>query len=82
MTSEFSNYKEVDGITVPFRIRQLVNGQVMAEVIYDAGAVRRADGGHAVHDAEILEELRKLRAAERSGKPRPVSPETPRGSCS
>ena len=35
MTSEFYNYKEVDGITVPFSIRQTFNGQVMAEVIYD-----------------------------------------------
>jgi outer membrane lipoprotein-sorting protein len=35
VTSEFSNYKAVDGITVPFHIRQLFNGQVMAEVVYD-----------------------------------------------
>ncbi len=35
VTSEFSNYKEVDGITVPFHIRQTFNGQLMAEVIYD-----------------------------------------------
>ena len=35
MTSEFSNYKEVDGIKVPLHIRQTFNGQLMAEVIYD-----------------------------------------------
>jgi outer membrane lipoprotein-sorting protein len=35
VASEFSNYKEVDGITVPFHIRQTFNGQVMAEVTYD-----------------------------------------------
>jgi outer membrane lipoprotein-sorting protein len=35
VTSEFYNYKEVDGITVPFNIRQTFNGQVMAEVTYD-----------------------------------------------
>ena len=35
VTSEFSNYKPVDGITVPFHIRQTYNGQVMAEVTYD-----------------------------------------------
>jgi outer membrane lipoprotein-sorting protein len=35
VTSEFYNYKEVDGVTVPFSIRQTFNGQVMAEVIYD-----------------------------------------------
>ena len=34
VTLEFSNYKEVDGITVPFNIRQLHNGQVMVEIIY------------------------------------------------
>ena len=30
VTTEFSNYKEVDGITVPIHIRQLLNGQLMA----------------------------------------------------
>jgi len=35
VTSEFSNYKEVDGIKVPLHIRQTFNGQLMAEVIYD-----------------------------------------------
>lgn len=35
VTSEFYNYKEVDGVTVPFSIRQTFNGQVMAEAIYD-----------------------------------------------
>ena len=35
VTSEFSNYKEVDGIKVPLHIRQTFNGQLGAEVIYD-----------------------------------------------
>jgi len=35
VTSEFYNYKEVDGVTVPLSIRQTFNGQVMAEAIYD-----------------------------------------------
>ncbi len=35
VTSEFYNYKEADGLTVPFSIRQTFNGQVMAEAIYD-----------------------------------------------
>ena len=35
VTSEFSNYKAVDGITVPFHIRQSFNGQVIADVAYD-----------------------------------------------
>jgi outer membrane lipoprotein-sorting protein len=35
VTSEFSNYKEVDGIKVPLHIRQTFNGQLMAEVFYD-----------------------------------------------
>jgi outer membrane lipoprotein-sorting protein len=35
VTLEFSNYKQVDGITVPFHIRQLHNGQLMVEVTYD-----------------------------------------------
>jgi outer membrane lipoprotein-sorting protein len=35
VTSEFYNYKEVNGVTMPFGIRQSFNGQVMAEVIYD-----------------------------------------------
>jgi outer membrane lipoprotein-sorting protein len=34
VTLEFSNYKEVDGITVPLHIRQLHNGQVMVEISY------------------------------------------------
>jgi outer membrane lipoprotein-sorting protein len=34
VTLEFSNYKEVDGITVPFHIRQLHNGQVVVEITY------------------------------------------------
>ena len=35
VTSEFYNYKEVNGVTMPFGIRQSFNGQMMAEVIYD-----------------------------------------------
>jgi outer membrane lipoprotein-sorting protein len=35
VTSEFYNYKEVDGVTVPLSIRQTFNGQMMAEAIYD-----------------------------------------------
>jgi outer membrane lipoprotein-sorting protein len=34
VTLEFSNYKQVDGITVPFHIRQLHNGQVMVDITY------------------------------------------------
>jgi outer membrane lipoprotein-sorting protein len=33
---EFSNYKTVDGITVPFHVRQLHNGQVVVEITYDS----------------------------------------------
>ncbi len=36
VTLEFSNYKEVDGLTVPFHIRQLLNGQLMVEITYDS----------------------------------------------
>ena len=32
---EFSNYKTIDGITIPLHIRQTFNGQPMTEVIYD-----------------------------------------------
>jgi outer membrane lipoprotein-sorting protein len=32
---EFSNYKPVDGIMVPFNIRQTLNGQLVAEVVYE-----------------------------------------------
>jgi outer membrane lipoprotein-sorting protein len=35
VTSEFANYKSVDGINVPFHIRQVFNGKLMAEVFYD-----------------------------------------------
>ncbi len=35
VTLEFSNYKEVDGLTVPFHIRQLHNGRLMVEITYD-----------------------------------------------
>jgi outer membrane lipoprotein-sorting protein len=33
---EFSNFKTVDGITVPFKIRQTLDGQPMAEVTYES----------------------------------------------
>jgi outer membrane lipoprotein-sorting protein len=33
---EFSNYKAVDGITVPFHVRQLHNGQVVVEITNDS----------------------------------------------
>jgi outer membrane lipoprotein-sorting protein len=36
VTLEFSNYKTVDGLTVPFHIRQLHNGQVMVEITYES----------------------------------------------
>lgn len=35
VTTEFSNYKPVDGMMVPFTIRQSLNGQLQGEVIYD-----------------------------------------------
>jgi outer membrane lipoprotein-sorting protein len=35
VTTEFSNYKTIDGISVPMHLRQLVNGQVVTEVTYD-----------------------------------------------
>lgn len=35
VATEFSNYKPVDGMMVPFTIRQSVNGQVQGEVTYD-----------------------------------------------
>jgi outer membrane lipoprotein-sorting protein len=35
VATEFSNYKAVDGMMVPFMIRQSVNGQVRGEVMYD-----------------------------------------------
>jgi outer membrane lipoprotein-sorting protein len=34
VTTEFSNYKAVEGIMVPFQIRQSFNGQPVAEVVY------------------------------------------------
>jgi outer membrane lipoprotein-sorting protein len=33
---EFSNFKTVDGIMVPFKIRQTLDGQTMAEVTYES----------------------------------------------
>lgn len=35
LATELSNYKEVDGMTVPFTVRQTFNGQVQGEVVYD-----------------------------------------------
>ena len=35
VTTEFSNYKTIDGISVPMHIRQLLNGKPMTEVTYD-----------------------------------------------
>ncbi len=35
ITTEFANYRPVDGMMVPFTIRQSVNGQVQGEVNYD-----------------------------------------------
>ena len=33
--TELSNYKQVDGMMVPFTIRQIVNGQVEGEITYE-----------------------------------------------
>ena len=35
VTTELSNYKQVDGMMVPFTIRQIVNGQIEGEIIYE-----------------------------------------------
>jgi outer membrane lipoprotein-sorting protein len=35
LSTELSNYKEVDGMMVPFTVRQSVNGQLQGEVTYD-----------------------------------------------
>jgi outer membrane lipoprotein-sorting protein len=35
LATELSNYKSVDGMMVPFTIRQTMNGQLGAEVLYD-----------------------------------------------
>jgi outer membrane lipoprotein-sorting protein len=35
ITTDFSNYRPVDGMMVPFTMRQSANGQVQAEVTYD-----------------------------------------------
>lgn len=35
VATELSNYKEVDGMMVPFTIRQTFNGQLQGEVVYD-----------------------------------------------
>ena len=33
--TQLSNYKPVDGMMVPFTIRQSLNGQIQGEVTYD-----------------------------------------------
>ena len=35
VATELSNYKEVDGMMVPFTVRQTFNGQLQGEVVYD-----------------------------------------------
>jgi hypothetical protein len=35
VTTEFSNYKTIDGISVPMHVRQLLNGKPLTEVTYD-----------------------------------------------
>jgi len=35
ISTELSNYKQVDGVMVPFHIRQTYNGKLVAEVVYD-----------------------------------------------
>ena len=35
VTTELSNYKQVDGMMVPFTIRQIVNGKIEGEIIYE-----------------------------------------------
>lgn len=35
ISTEFSNYRQVDGLMVPFTIRQTFNGQPQGEVVYD-----------------------------------------------
>jgi outer membrane lipoprotein-sorting protein len=35
VTTELSNYKQVDGMMVPFTIRQIVNGQIEGEITYE-----------------------------------------------
>ena len=35
VTTEFSNYKTIDGISVPMHVRQLLNGKPLTEVTYE-----------------------------------------------
>jgi len=35
VTTEFSNYKTIDGISVPMHVRQVLNGKPLTEVSYD-----------------------------------------------
>lgn len=35
VVTELSNYKAVDGMMVPFTVRQMFNGQLQGEVVYD-----------------------------------------------
>jgi len=35
VTTEFSNYKTIDGISVPMHVRQVLNGKPLTEVTYD-----------------------------------------------
>ena len=35
VTTEFSNYKTIDGISVPMHVRQMVNGKPVTEVTYE-----------------------------------------------
>ncbi len=35
VTTEFSNYKTIDGISVPMHVRQMLNGKPLTEVTYD-----------------------------------------------
>ncbi len=35
VATELSNYKEVDGMMVPFTVRQTFNGQLQGEIVYD-----------------------------------------------
>ncbi len=43
VTTEFSNYKTIDGITVPMHVRQMLNGKPMTEVTYDRVEFNVAD---------------------------------------
>jgi len=36
ITTEFSNYKTIDGISVPMHVRQMLNGKPLTEVTYES----------------------------------------------